>query len=98
MELMSSPEQFDWNNKFAPSILATYLGCSSIIAAVETLFDKEEQLSGRFLCFWFNAFSAFVSVFYALILLPNNFFISSCMLLSRFSYPENLRVLWLHAR
>ncbi|KAE9405690.1 hypothetical protein BT96DRAFT_988202 [Gymnopus androsaceus JB14] len=62
MELMSSPEQFDWNNKFAPSILATYLGCSSIIAAVETLFDKEEQLSGRFLCFWFNAFSAFVTL------------------------------------
>ncbi|KAF9071212.1 hypothetical protein BDP27DRAFT_1419250 [Rhodocollybia butyracea] len=62
MELLSSPEQFDWNNKLAPSVLATYLGCSSIIAAVETLFEKEEQLSGRFLCFWFNVFSASVTL------------------------------------
>ncbi|KIK57141.1 hypothetical protein GYMLUDRAFT_98786 [Collybiopsis luxurians FD-317 M1] len=62
MQVMSSPEQFDWNDTFAPSVLATYLGCSGLIAAVETLFNKEDQLSGRFLCFWFNAFSASVAL------------------------------------
>lgn len=61
MELLNNSEQFDWDREFAPSLLATYLSTSSIIGAVETLFNKEEQLSGRFLCFWFNAFSASVS-------------------------------------
>ncbi|KAJ4481960.1 hypothetical protein J3R30DRAFT_3286103 [Lentinula aciculospora] len=62
MEFLNSPEQFDWNREFAPSVLATYLSTSSVIAAVETLFNMEEQLSGRFLCFWFNAFSASVTL------------------------------------
>ncbi|KAF5382336.1 hypothetical protein D9757_008469 [Collybiopsis confluens] len=62
MEVMSSPEKFDWNDPFAPSVLATYLGCAELIVAVEILFNKEEQLSGRFLCFWFNAFSASVAL------------------------------------
>ncbi|KAJ3862360.1 hypothetical protein EV359DRAFT_45366, partial [Lentinula novae-zelandiae] len=62
MELLNNSEQFDWDREFAPSLLATYLSTSSIIWAVETLFNKEEQLSGRFLCFWFNAFSASVTL------------------------------------
>ncbi|KAF5330267.1 hypothetical protein D9758_014459 [Tetrapyrgos nigripes] len=62
MEAMNSPDFFDLSHQFAPSVLATYLSASSMIAAVETLFEQEEQLSGRFLCFWFNAFSASVSL------------------------------------
>lgn len=60
-EALSGPEAFDFNHKYAPSVLATYLGSSSLISAVETLFDREAQLSARFLHFWFNAFSAAVS-------------------------------------
>ncbi|KAJ4491601.1 hypothetical protein C8J55DRAFT_450236 [Lentinula edodes] len=62
MELLNNSEQFDWDREFAPSLLATYLSTSSIVGAVETLFNKEEQLSGRFLCFWFNTFSASVTL------------------------------------
>ncbi|KAJ3844566.1 hypothetical protein EV361DRAFT_194264 [Lentinula raphanica] len=62
MQLLNHPQQFDWSREFAPSFLATYLSTSSIITAVETLFNQEEQLSGRFLCFWFNAFSASVTL------------------------------------
>ncbi|KAJ7700280.1 hypothetical protein B0H14DRAFT_3034208 [Mycena olivaceomarginata] len=41
----------DLHHPYAPSVLATYIGAS-------TLFDREPQLSARFLHFWFNAFSA----------------------------------------
>jgi hypothetical protein len=58
---MSGPEPFDLHHEFAPSVLATYLAASSLISAVETLYDQEPQLSARFLCFWFNAFSGAVS-------------------------------------
>jgi hypothetical protein len=60
-EAMSGPETFDLHHQYAPSVLATYLGAASIISAVETLFDQEQQLSVRFLHFWFNSFSAAVS-------------------------------------
>jgi hypothetical protein len=60
-EAMSGPEPFDLHHEFAPSVLATYLAASSLISAVETLYDQEPQLSARFLCFWFNAFSGAVS-------------------------------------
>ncbi|KAF9049458.1 hypothetical protein BDZ89DRAFT_1032938 [Hymenopellis radicata] len=40
----------------------TYLGASALISTVEALFEKEPQLSGRFLCFWFNAFSAAITL------------------------------------
>lgn len=58
---MSGPEPFDLHHQYAPSVLATYLGAASVISAVETLFDQEQQLSVRFLHFWFNSFSAAVS-------------------------------------
>ncbi|KAF8895147.1 hypothetical protein BD779DRAFT_1608834 [Infundibulicybe gibba] len=61
-EAMSEPDQFDLQHKFAPSVLATYLGASSLISAVETLFNQEPQLSARFLHFWFNAFSGAVTL------------------------------------
>ncbi|KAK7469361.1 hypothetical protein VKT23_003837 [Stygiomarasmius scandens] len=61
MEAMNS-SSFDLSHQFAPSVLATYLSCSSIISAVEMLFEREEQLSGRYLSFWFNVFSASVTL------------------------------------
>ncbi|KAJ3780442.1 hypothetical protein GGU10DRAFT_369374 [Lentinula aff. detonsa] len=48
MELLNHPQQFDWKREFAPSVLPTYLSTASIITAVETLFNNEEQPSGRF--------------------------------------------------
>ncbi|PFH53342.1 hypothetical protein AMATHDRAFT_45610 [Amanita thiersii Skay4041] len=61
-EAMSGPEPFDLHHHYAPSVLATYLGASSLMKAVQTLFDKEPDLSVRFLHFWFNAFSAAVTL------------------------------------
>jgi hypothetical protein len=57
---MSCPEAFSLNHHYAPSVIATYLGASNLISAVETLFELEQQLSARFLHFWFNTFSAVV--------------------------------------
>ena len=59
-DAMGSPEGFDLNHHYAPSVIATYLAASNLITAVETLFEQEQQLSARFLHFWFNAFSAVV--------------------------------------
>ena len=58
----NSRELFSFNHKYAPSVVATYLGASHLISTVEAVFDKEADLSARFLCFWFNAFSAAVSI------------------------------------
>ncbi|KAJ7021588.1 hypothetical protein C8F04DRAFT_1140272 [Mycena alexandri] len=52
----------DLHHPYAPSVLATYIGAASLIATLETLFDREAQLSARFLHFWFNAFSATVTL------------------------------------
>ena len=59
-DAMGSPEGFDLNHDYAPSVIATYLSASNLITAVETLFEQEQQLSARFLHFWFNTFSAVV--------------------------------------
>ncbi|KAK0464414.1 uncharacterized protein EV420DRAFT_1627400 [Desarmillaria tabescens] len=56
------PEPFDFHHRFAPSVVATYLGASSLISTVTKLYDQEQHLSTRFLCFWFNAFSAAVTL------------------------------------
>ncbi|KDR82363.1 hypothetical protein GALMADRAFT_57068 [Galerina marginata CBS 339.88] len=61
-EAMNGPDAFDFSHLFAPSVIATYLGASSLISAVETLFNQEPQLSARFLHFWFNSFSAVVTL------------------------------------
>ncbi|KAG5644900.1 hypothetical protein DXG03_007452 [Asterophora parasitica] len=56
---MSRPDAFDLHDHaYAPSVLATWLGAASLISSVEVLFDKEPQLSARFLYFWFNAYNA----------------------------------------
>ncbi|KAK0439848.1 hypothetical protein EV421DRAFT_1818820 [Armillaria borealis] len=56
------PEPFDFHHRFAPSVVATYLGASSLISTVAKLYEQEQHLSARFLCFWFNAFSAAVTL------------------------------------
>ncbi|KAF5361070.1 hypothetical protein D9756_004646 [Leucocoprinus leucothites] len=60
MQAMNSTEPFDMNHEFAPSVLATYLSASTLIATVEGLYEREQNLSVRFLHFWFNVFSAAV--------------------------------------
>jgi hypothetical protein len=67
---MGSPKGFDLNHHYAPSVIATYLSASNLITAVETLFEQEQQLSARFLHFWFNTFSAVVCRLVLLALLP----------------------------
>ncbi len=60
-QAMRAPESLDLHHKYSPSVLATYLGASSLIKAVQALFDQEPNLSVRFLHFWRNALSAAVS-------------------------------------
>jgi hypothetical protein len=57
---MNSAEPFDMNHEYAPSVLASYLSASALIVTVEELYEREQNLSVRFLHFWFNAFSAAV--------------------------------------
>ena len=57
---MSGPIAFTLAHPYALSVFATYLSAESLISAVETLFNQEQQLSVRFLHFWFNSFSATV--------------------------------------
>lgn len=57
---MRGPAAFDLAHPYAPSVLATYLASANFIGAVEKLFSQQQQLSVRFLCFWFNSFSAAV--------------------------------------
>jgi len=62
MEAINRPETFDLVHPYAPSVIATYHGASSLISTVEALFNQEAELSTRFLHFWFNTFCAVVSV------------------------------------
>jgi hypothetical protein len=57
---MSNASSFDLQHKHAPSVVATYIAASSLVSTVDTLFSQEQQLSARFLHFWFNSFSAAV--------------------------------------
>jgi len=61
-EAMSGPDGFDLDHDYGPSVLATYLSASNLITTVETLFKREQQLTARFLHFWFNTFSAAVTL------------------------------------
>jgi hypothetical protein len=61
MEALSGPEPFTLHHKFAPSVMATYRSASRLISTIELLFNQEPHLSTRFVCFWFNSFSAGVS-------------------------------------
>lgn len=61
-DAMSGPDGFDLDHDYGPSVLATYLSASNLITAVETLYKREQQLTSRFLHFWFNTFSATVTL------------------------------------
>lgn len=59
-EAVSDYDAFSYQHKFAPSAVATYLSASRLIATLNVLEEREPQLSKRFMCFWFNAFSGAV--------------------------------------
>ena len=61
---MSDYDAFSYRHKFAPSAVATYLGATRLIATLKALEEREPQLSKRFMCFWFNAFSGAVRMYY----------------------------------
>ena len=84
---MSGPIAFTLAHPYAPSVFATYLSAESLISAVETLFNQEQQLSVRFLHFWFNSFSATVrrpvSHVCALLLMYGSWKVTLALLISR---------------
>ncbi|KAG1797771.1 uncharacterized protein HD556DRAFT_1355214 [Suillus plorans] len=61
-EALSDFDAFTYRHKYAPSVLATFLSASRLVAALETMLRREPQLSKRFMCFWFNAFSGAVAL------------------------------------
>ncbi|KAF8133962.1 hypothetical protein EV363DRAFT_1161363 [Boletus edulis] len=61
-EAMSDYDAFSYRHKFAPSAVATYLSATRLIATLKSLEEWEPQLSKRFMCFWFNAFSGAVAL------------------------------------
>ncbi|KAH0832169.1 Choline/Carnitine o-acyltransferase-domain-containing protein [Lanmaoa asiatica] len=61
-EAVSDYDAFSYQHKFAPSAVATYLGATRLIATLKALEEREPQLSKRFMCFWFNAFSGAVAL------------------------------------
>jgi len=71
-DAMGCPEGFDLRHPYAPSVIATYISASNLISAVETLFEQEQQLSARFLHFWFNTFSAVVTLSLLISRAPSN--------------------------
>ncbi|KAG2145884.1 fungal-specific transcription factor domain-containing protein [Suillus clintonianus] len=61
-EALSDFDAFTYRHKYAPSVLATYLSASRLVATLGTMLHREPQLSKRFMCFWFNAFSGAVAL------------------------------------
>ncbi|KAF9221478.1 hypothetical protein BS17DRAFT_784812 [Gyrodon lividus] len=61
-EALSDYDAFSYRHKFAPSVVATYLSANRLIATLKALEEREPQLSKRFMCFWFNAFSGAVAL------------------------------------
>ncbi|KAH7926481.1 hypothetical protein BV22DRAFT_1128172 [Leucogyrophana mollusca] len=61
-EALSDHGAFSYRHKYAPSALATYLSASKLVATLDQLLQREPQLSKRFMCFWFNAFSGAVAL------------------------------------
>lgn len=61
-EALSDFDAFTYRHKYAPSVLATFLSASRLVATLETMLRREPQLSKRFMCFWFNAFSGAVAL------------------------------------
>ncbi|KAG1776189.1 hypothetical protein EV702DRAFT_1110986 [Suillus placidus] len=61
-EALSDFDAFTYRHKYAPSVLATYLSASRLVATLGIMLHREPQLSKRFMCFWFNAFSGAVAL------------------------------------
>lgn len=61
MRALSGPEEaFNKRHRYAPSVVAVWLGAVRMIAAVETLYRREPELAARILGYWSNTFSAVV--------------------------------------
>ncbi|TFL01701.1 hypothetical protein BDV98DRAFT_567372 [Pterulicium gracile] len=57
-QALSGPQTFTLDHELAPSVLATFCSASSIIATTKRMHELQPHLSCRFLGFWFNAYSA----------------------------------------
>jgi len=63
MRALSGPEEaFNKRHRYAPSVVAVWLGAVRIIAAMESLYHREPELSARVVGFWSNVFAAVVSI------------------------------------
>ena len=58
---LTSSEDFTVQHTYAPSVLAIYSGCCSVISTIHTIHAWEPELSTRYSIFWANCFSAAVS-------------------------------------
>lgn len=67
MKALSNSGEFDLEDEYAPSVVATFIAATSLISSTEELFNWEADLTARFLHFWFNAFSAGVSIAFVLL-------------------------------
>lgn len=61
-EALNTYDAFSYRHSLAPSVVATYLSATRLIATLKILEEREPQLSKRFMCFWFNAFSGAVAL------------------------------------
>ncbi|KAH7884946.1 fungal-specific transcription factor domain-containing protein [Phlebopus sp. FC_14] len=59
---LSSYDAFSYTHTYAPSAVATFLSARRLIATLRVMEAREPQLSKRFMCFWFNAFSGAVAL------------------------------------
>ena len=58
---LTGSEDFTVQHIYAPSVLAVYSGCCSVISTIHTLYTWEPELSIRYSIFWANCFSAAVN-------------------------------------
>jgi len=61
-EALNDYDAFSYRHKLAPTAVATYLSATRLIATLKALEEREPQLSKRFMCWWFNAFSGAVAL------------------------------------
>ncbi|KAJ3992327.1 fungal-specific transcription factor domain-containing protein [Lentinula boryana] len=63
MRALSGPEEaFNKRHRYAPSVVAVWLGAVHMIAAVESMYRYEPELTARILGYWSNTFSAVVAI------------------------------------
>ncbi|KAJ4481959.1 fungal-specific transcription factor domain-containing protein [Lentinula aciculospora] len=63
MRALSGPEEaFNKRHRYAPSVVAVWLGAVRMIAAVENMYRREPELTARILGYWSNTFSAVVAI------------------------------------